>query len=186
MKLVHVPAIFLLFIVAACNETAVTPVVDEQPVDPYFGRYGEKLDHQPFDTELEIESSADKGTKLVIDLTVEEGSFILSHFEEESFMGRFKLDLPENEHILITETLVENAIPEEEYYVWAEREVKKIKGNAIYHQKLDIQTQKDFEVPGTVSFVVEPNCNRFEVAFLIKQRSGVIMVEEIGTEIANI
>lgn len=147
--------------------------------DPYTERYGEEIDHELFTIKLSIEEPGVDHFYLVAETDIAEGSFILSHYADPGMSGRYLFVLDENQYLSIDHVLTETPGPVEEAYYWSEDQPeKKLKGDQIIRQLVQVKTEGDFEVNGKVTFVVEPSCHLWVTPFTIISESGEIKVSQ--------
>ena len=164
------------------------PIVEDHP-----------LMDDSFDIQLQIEKGDNDEYILVVAIELNNGSYIISPYSEDSTYGHFHiyikdtaqlnklihpdlgLYIEDNKYLALGDSLLEIPHSIEEYDPTLERVVKFVRQNTTYKQKLTTLGKDDFESPGLIWFILEPSCIPFEVGFTIFYRSGQMEVRKTST-----
>ena len=140
----------------------------------------------PFNTQIMLKEVGDNVYDLIVQMDLEEGSYFGSPHSNNSFKGLFDIEVEANEHFVLEDSLYESPESSPEYDHLSKEYVNWVRESTTYTQRLTLNETIDFSVDGVVSFVIEPMCNRFEVAFEIQYFKNQLSVIKGDTKIANL
>ncbi len=180
------------FVTAFCqsNPTTETAKGDaSQKVNDLFqvkfpsGNEASKPNDPSFDLNFKLEridfSSAE--CFLSANINFPSGSFVISPYSKDDFYMPFDLSFDESDHFVKVDSLREIPKTFEEFDTIIQKQVRFVRGNTIYKQKIKLQTKEDFEVTGRVEFLLEPICIPYIVDFVISQNEGVMKIKKTKT-----
>ncbi len=189
MKKIKSPILFVLTAVVtlACanNEIEISDtnqnlVEDSTPQDV------SEVEELTFELIMDLEKLETNNYNLLATMKLDEGAYYASPYSNNSFSGLFNIEIDQNENVTIGDTLIESPFPPEVDDQFSTEKVRWVNEDTNYEQLLTVNSQDNFEVTGVVSFVVEPVCNRYEVAFNILGQSGELSISQEEPVIANI
>lgn len=130
------------------------------------------------DVGLSIEKIDNDHYYLVIKMKLYGDSWVVSPLENDFPYGGMSLSIQEADKLVSEDTLIEIPYPEYKYDSAVETPYKVIEKESIIKQKLKRTTQKDFEVSGSLFFVLEPICTPNTIGFTISYRSGEMVIRK--------
>jgi len=142
---------------------------------------GQKLVDELFDIDFQIEKLENNQYNLVVTIELNSGSYIISPYSEDSTYGQFNISIADSGALILGDTLLETPNSIEEYDSVLERTVKIVRQTTTYKQKISVDEQDDFEIPGLIWFVLEPICIPYEVGFVISYSSGEMQIKKTRT-----
>lgn len=130
-----------------------------------------KAADNPYEIELQIESTEDDVYHLLAIVEPDKGSWFASPYSKEFFKGYFNISIEENDQLKMDDAFEE--IPRSiEEVLSIEGKANVVRVKTTYKRKLNVNTQEDFEVTGLIQFVIEPQCTLEKIEFMISNRSG--------------
>lgn len=140
------------------------------------------LIEETFDIILQIDQIDKEHFNLEVNFKLDSGSFIISPFSTDGFYGPTNISIEKYNSHIIEGLLLETPTSIEEFDPIIEKQVKFVRKNTTYKQKLKLIEEDDFQVSGTIWFVIEPICIPYEVVFVISHNSGKIKVNKTSTK----
>lgn len=134
-----------------------------------------------FDLTLQLEEAENGDYYLSAALELDKGSYVISPFSEDTTYGHFGIDIADNHHVIADEPVLEIPASVDEFDDFLERRVKFVRVNTTYKQKVKVVTEDDFDIPGMIFLLVEPQCVPYEVEFTLSNRSGKMSVAKTST-----
>lgn len=131
-----------------------------------------------FDVEFSLNEVAREEYRLVAELALSNGAYVVSPFSPDTVYGHFNLSLESNANLRFVNELYEFPHSRSERDPILEGPVNFVRGDTRYSQTLESLTEDDFEVRGQAWFVLEPSCVPYEVAFAISQRDGELTIAQ--------
>jgi hypothetical protein len=113
-----------------------------------------------------------KTNELLIKIDLEEGSYYLGPNSAETFKGLLKVDIPTNEHIELVGKFSSKPKPTLEENQWGEGTINVIRKNTRHSLGYTLKSDADFNIKGTVQFVIEPKCTMEIIPVTISNKSG--------------
>lgn len=175
--------ICLLSLIMACTPQTEEKV-EEMPVQEN-SVYDILKVQNPFNVVFDLAQDADDYL-MTITMQLEEGSYYASPHSNNDFLGLFNIELDQEVELVLMDEWIESPRSIEEFDELARCNVNWVREETTYSNKVAINNPNDFKVGGTVSFVIEPSCNRYEVTFNLIQEAGVLRVEKDETVMANL
>lgn len=135
---------------------------------------------EPYTIKFLLETTENNETYLIIDMELRNDSHYVSPNAKRDFLGKFTVALKNNEYFSLEGDLIETprSVEEIDPHPFVNGTVNWVRVNTTYRQKINIKTQEDFEVIGTVQFTIEPRCTLEKVEYIIKSRSGNVYFEK--------
>ena len=167
---------------------ACAPQVDESAEEvtiPESSVYDMLKVQNPFNVVFDLEQQ-DAEYLLKVTMQLEEGSYYASPHSNNDFLGLFNIELDQEVELVLLDEWLESPRSVEEFDEIARCNVNWVREETTYSNKIAVNNPNDFKVGGTVSFVVEPSCNRYEVTFDLIQETGNLRVEKKETIMANL
>jgi hypothetical protein len=110
-----------------------------------------------------------------------EGAYYVSPASNNTFTGLLKVELDSNNFIHMGDTYVESPNSIGAYDSYARENVNKVYERTSYTYGTCLKREKDFEVGGMMSFVIEPECSRYEVRFILKNKDRKLSIIKTTT-----
>lgn len=175
-------ALLLLVFAVSCTKTA-QEVSHKEPAKKLtcnvpqhnFAKMQAPFKPDPYKIATKIEEGENGEKYLVIDMNLGEGSHYISPHEERAFGGKFTVAILENDMVMLGDELIEIPAAKKRYgstLPFDDGNTKWVRENTVYKQSLDILTEDDFDVAGTIQFVIEPQCTLEVITFLVSSRDG--------------
>lgn len=140
---------------------------------------------QNFTVSYKIEKLQDRVYDLITTITPGEGAYYASPFSMNDWTGLFDVKIDPSHNIQVKSGLVE--VPQSErvadpsgnfYANWVHEKTS-------YHKIIGVKSSNTFSVKGYCEFVIEPECNRYEVGFQLNYKDGKLTVQKTTTIKAN-
>lgn len=154
--------------------------------DTAFATENEQKKELPFSVKINVEKLRADQYNLSINMFLDDGAYYASPHSNNNFSGLFNIEIAENEHLTVGDTLIEAPFPVESEDQFSDEKVRWVKEETNYRQMLTINSDKDFTVSGVLSTVIEPICNRYEIAFELSWEAGNLFVTQSEPIKANI
>lgn len=138
-------------------------------------------DDTHFDIQFQIKQVGDQSYYLTTALELDEGSYVISPFSEDTFYLKFNIFLEENEFFTLNDPLIEVPPSIIEFDTIIETPVRFVRQNTIYKQPIKINQQEDFNTTGMVELLVEPSCIPYQVDFTLSYQSGALNIQKTET-----
>lgn len=123
----------------------------------------------------------DQGKKeevtLTFEMAIDSGYYFVSP-HSEGWHQRLIFSIEDTDSLLLAGELIELPRTWEEYDYLSGKVGNFVRKNTTYSQNLKVDTQNDFEVVGLIWFEMRPNCQPYEIRFVISNKSGKLMIEE--------
>ncbi|MFK8005858.1 MAG: M56 family metallopeptidase [Saprospiraceae bacterium] len=140
---------------------------------------------ESFDVLFQVDQLNEMEYNLSTTIILNKESYIISPFSKDTTYGHFYFTLPNNEHFVSDNQLLETPNSVEEFDPILEAPVKFVRVNTTYQRKIKLTGQDDFEVTGIVEFLLEPICIPYDVQFKISYKNGKMNVEKTKTVISS-
>jgi len=164
-------AFVLLSITIGTSQQSVKPYANIATVQPET--YTEfTINDSEYTLHFELEETKDKEHFLIISVELHNNSEFISPYEDKEFKGKFFLNLGTTNNLDFKENIIETPQAVDSYDKFGPQNVKWVKVNTIYRQKLNIKTQEDFKVFGRLQFTIEPRCTLEQIPFSISYKDG--------------
>lgn len=141
-----------------------------------------KLKRQAFDIELDLLQESQSAYTLVVALSMDSGSYVISSFSEDDFYLPFEVTLEPSSNLTLGNELIENPPSIEEYDAVIEENVRFVRENTTFSREMNISSTSDFQVEGKIQFMIEPQCIPYDIDFSIIQEGGVLRVGKTKTQ----
>ncbi|MFT4779972.1 MAG: hypothetical protein ACJAU0_000139 [Flavobacteriales bacterium] len=173
--------IAISFTALACSQPIDEIVVPAQQQEEALTSVDLKI--QAFDIELDLLQESQSSYTLVVALSMDSGSYVISSFSEDEFYLPFDVTMKSSSNLKFGNELRENPPSIEEYDAIIEKNVRFVRENTTFSQEMKVLSTNDFQVEGEIQFMIEPQCIPYAVDFLIIQEEGLLKVSEIKTQI---
>ncbi len=132
---------------------------------------GINKDKDPYDINFDANNES---KELTIKIDLDEGSYYVAPTTPGSFKGLLKIDFPTNEFFELGSDFVSNPKPVEEENEWGEGPVEIIRETTVHSLGYKLKSEGDFNIKGTVQFVIEPKCTLEKIPVTIYSKDGQI------------
>lgn len=130
-----------------------------------------------FEITFEMDQEKDKEASLSFEIALDSGYYFVSP-HSEGWHQRLIFSIENTDSLLLAGELIELPETREEYDNLSEKEGNFVRKNTTYSQNLTVDTQNDFEVAGLIWFEMRPNCQPYEIRFVVSNNSGKLMIEK--------
>ena len=176
------PVIFLLLIVSIASLSAYKYAnTNNESTKENISKTALK----PFDIKFDIESLNDNEYNLATTVKLNKGDYIISPFSTDGIYLNFSMLLDNSNHLAINGQLSENPETAPEVDPIINKLVRFVRVNTTFKQKLKVEKQGDFEVPGLVEFLLEPSCVPYDVAFVLSYKKGEMTVKNVEITVSE-
>lgn len=133
----------------------------------------------PYDIFIDIKKVGKDVYNLVIKMELQDGSFYVSPNSVRDFKGKFLMNINENDRLKKVSNLIEKPLSIEIFdeHPFVQGNVNWVKKNTTYTQKLKLNSDKDFQIPGVIQFVIEPRCTLEKIPFTIIYENGEMKID---------
>jgi len=142
--------------------------------------YTVNLPIEPYDLKYHIEETENNEFSLIVSMDLFNGSHFISPHAKRDFKGKFNISIEDNENLVLEDTFLETPRSVEIFdpHPFTNGLVNWVHVNTSYKHQLKIQSQDDFDVIGLIIFTIEPRCSLEKISFIIKYRSGKMIIEK--------
>ena len=132
----------------------------------------------PYMIKVEIETTENNTSYLVVSLELYNGSYFVSPNSKRDFKGKFYMDLGDYTNIGFVDNIIETpkSIEEVDLHPFVNGTVNWVRVNTTYKQALRLKSKDNFEVFGRIQFTIEPRCTLEEIPFAISYQNGVLKI----------
>ncbi len=123
----------------------------------------------PYDINFDVDQES---RQLLIQIDLDSGSYYLSPNTPGTFKGLLKVNFSENKFITINEKIHVNPVPVREENEWGEGLVDIIRQSTVHSLGYHLKTNEDFNIQGSVQFVIEPKCTLEKIPVTIYRKDG--------------
>jgi hypothetical protein len=137
------------------------------------------IQNHPYDSDFTIEKAKDGEYSLITSIKLYGGSFFISPASETDFKGKFRIEVTPNDNLTIATDLIETpaTVTVIDPHRFVNGPVNWVTKDTKYKHALQLNTEEDFMVRGTLTFVIEPKCTLEEVPIMFRYKDGVLTVE---------
>ncbi len=135
---------------------------------------------------FKVDFTLDENNAIVATITPGEGAFFASPESKESLKGYAQLQLEENDFIHTDGSYIESPVSRKSFDPFSQGYINWVYEKTSYTYGTCRKVEEDFEVAGNMCFVIEPECNRYEVGFLLKNTNGKLTIQKTNTVINNL
>lgn len=128
-------------------------------------------DQDPYDINFDANNETNE---LTVKIELDEGSYYIAPTSPGTFKGLLKIDFPANEYFELASGFVSVPKPIEEPNQWGEGPVEIIRETTIHSLGYKLKSEGDFNIKGTVQFVIEPKCTLEKIPVTIYRKDGKI------------
>ncbi|MEO9533277.1 MAG: hypothetical protein ABJG68_10085 [Crocinitomicaceae bacterium] len=133
-----------------------------------------------------VDFGLDENNSIVATITPGEGAYFASPESRDLLKGYANLEVEQNDFIHVDDGFIESPASEKVYDSYSKSYINWVYDQTSYTYGTCRKIGEDFEVGGVLSFVIEPECSRYEVAFILKNKEGELSIEKTTTEIHNL
>ncbi|NOX47160.1 MAG: hypothetical protein GXO89_09310 [Chlorobi bacterium] len=139
---------------------------------------GFTVQDEEYTLHFKIENTNKQEPALVIVVELYNGSHYISPLAKGDFTGKFNLDLGSFTHLGFEGEIKENPRSTEEFSSdpFVKGTVNWVRVNSTYKQDLQVKSQEDFEVFGSLRFTIEPRCTLEVIRFTISFKDGELKI----------
>lgn len=137
-----------------------------------------------FDILFQTEKIGQGRFRLATTIELSDSSYVISPYSQDNVYGHINISLRDHRNLIVGESLQEIPNSVEEYDPILEEPVRFVRENTTYQQALQIVKDEDFDISGSVWFVLEPSCVPYEVEFIISYHAGEMTIEKTNTRTA--
>ena len=133
----------------------------------------------PYRLTLDLETVENGSHHLVANMDLFGGSFYVSPHATGDFKGKFAVEVPQNEHVILGDDFTESPCSKEVFdpHPFVNGLVNWVQEDTEYHYPLSMNTDQDFKVSGFIRFTIEPKCTLEEIPFDIICENGQLRVQ---------
>lgn len=150
----------------------------------YSPRYQASDEGIHFGVSFEIDQEKNGEASLTFEITLDSGYYFVSP-HSEGFHQRLVFSMEDTDSLLLDGELIEYPLASEEYDKLLDKQGKFVRKNITYNQNLIIGSQNDFVVSGLIWLEMRPNCQPYEIRFVVSNSSGKLMVEKTSTSFST-
>ncbi len=151
--------------------------------DLSFGLFAKTSDY--FNLEFSIDGSTENNKVLSIELSLNNGSYIISPNSNDNFYGPLTIFHSPGDNYIVKPELIEIPSSHPEMDTLINSFVNFVRVNTKYQQIIEIKNTEDFVTRGILEFVLEPSCIPYDVEFEIEQRNGLLTVTKLDTKVSE-
>ena len=133
---------------------------------------------QPYQVAFQVSKIDKDDYMLDFEVNLDKGYYVTSVLAYD-MKGRFKMKIGKNDYFVIDGEITETPPAMVDRFPWSSRTVKINRNKTNYKQKIKLSTNEDFEVPISISFVIEPRCTMEHLNFTISNRSGKLIAKRM-------
>jgi len=143
---------------------------------PDYTYYYETITHDNYEIKLGVLDLGDDEFELVINMKLNNDSFFVSPNEKRDFKGKLSVTYDDTNHLTFMEEMVEipNAVEEMDPHVFMDGDVKVVRKQTRYVQKVKRNTTEDFNTSANLQFVIEPSCTLEKIPLIIVNQGGYL------------
>ena len=142
----------------------------------YTSEYSVSDESKHFEIDFTIEQNENMEGILTFDIKLDSGYYFVSP-HSQGIHQRLIFSIENTDNILLNGNLIEHPTSLEEFDQLSEKKGKFVRENTVYKQKLTIKSGNDFDVSGLIWLEIRPNCQPYEISFIISNKSGKLKVE---------
>lgn len=176
-KWIQVLVFSVLLITISCGAKELPNPSEQKMTTPTL----ELPDDTHFDIQFETKQVGYQRYYLTAALTLDEGSYVISPFSEDTFYMHFNILLDENDFIKAYQPILETPASVIEFDTIIKTPVRFVRQNTTYKQAIKIKKQDDFTTKGIVELLVEPSCIPYHVEFTLSYQSGALNIQKTET-----
>jgi len=162
--------------VLACQQVETNGVVEEGLNETELFSFNDTV-QENFETSFEINNQSD----LMVTINPKEGFYFASPQSTGSSVGIADVVLDTNDFIDIFSVFDVELPADFSLNSDSPNDMIWVHQKETYKYQIVMKSSEDFEVEGTLSFVIEPECVRYEIKFFLNQTSGELNVEKGAT-----
>ncbi|PCI94611.1 MAG: hypothetical protein COB15_13910 [Flavobacteriales bacterium] len=172
-----------ILLIFSCGQAEEQEVTATEPIKEVTSQEKNTNDKNQmhFNISFQLEKVNNEHYNLIAAIDLEGGCFIISPYSPDSILLPFNLSITENNSLTTDSTLIEFPIAKEEYDSIINGQVRYVRENTTYTQKIKLNNQDDFEVAGKVTLLIEPSCVPYEIDFVISNKDGELTVIKTKT-----
>lgn len=137
-----------------------------------------------FNILLETEKIDQDQFRLATTIELSDSSYVISPYSQDDIYGHINIGIRDHSNLIVGESLLEIPSSVEEFDPILEKPVRFVRENTTYQQDLQVVGEDDFDISGSVWFVLEPSCVPYEVEFIISYHAGEMTIEKTNTRTA--
>lgn len=135
-------------------------------------------ENRHFDIAFDIQQNNSGVASLTFDLSPDVDYYFVSpHSKGHHQLLRFSME--DSQLLSFNGALIESPPTQEEYDELSDKQGSFVRQKTRYRQKLTIHSQDDFEVPGLIWFEIRPDCQPYEIRFVVVQQAQQLRVDRI-------
>ncbi len=136
-----------------------------------------------FDLQLDLLQESQDTYSLSAFLTLDSGSYVISPLSDDDFYLSFDIAIPLSTYMTVDKGINENPSTIAEFDSIIEKNVRFVRQNTTFSRNLSLVSTEDFELPGQIQFLLEPQCIPYDVDFSLVHEGGVLRIENLKTKI---
>ncbi|MCH2232130.1 MAG: hypothetical protein MK105_17465 [Crocinitomicaceae bacterium] len=170
MKLFLLTAILISI---GCSDKIDDKLKEQIEINPDLHKYQNTDGINQSKDPYTINFDANNQTKeLTIKIDLDEGSYYIAPNSPGTFKGLLKINFPANDFFELASTFVSAPEPIEEENQWGEGLVEIIRETTVHSMRYKLKSTGDFQIQGTVQFVIEPKCTLEKIPVTIFSKDG--------------
>ena len=136
----------------------------------------------PYELKVHIERHEPLIYDLIIDMKLFHDAYFVSPNAKKDFKGKFKFVIDDTDAFKLIGGLIETPLTKETLatHLPIAGPVNLVKSNTTYTQRIQVKALEEFQVMGSVQFVIEPQCTLEKIPVIIKYQDGYVKFEIFG------
>lgn len=142
----------------------------------YTSEYNVSDDYKHFEINFTVDQNENMEGVLTFDIKLDSGYYFVSP-HSEGFHQRLIFSIENTDNILLNGKLTEYPKSLEGLDQLSGKKGNFVRENTEYKQDLTIKSEDDFDVSGLIWLEIRPNCQPYEISFIISNKSGKLKIE---------
>lgn len=150
----------------------------------YTSEYNVSDDYKHFEINFTIDQNENMEGVLTFDIKLDSGYYFVSP-HSEGFHQRLIFSIENTHNILLNGKLTEYPKSLEGLDQLSGKKGNFVRENTVYKQNLTIKSEDDFDVSGLIWLEIRPNCQPYEISFIISNKSGKLKIENTNISLSG-
>ena len=132
---------------------------------------------EPYAIKLEVGKTADNKYYLVAHIKMDKEAYFVHSQCVREYKGKFNISLEENNYLAMNDDFVSIPKAKEEIDPWTQASVIFARNDITLKREFSLKSPNNFEVSGTIKFVLEPRSTIEEIGFTLAYHSGRMTIK---------
>ena len=133
---------------------------------------------EPYAISLQVKKLKDNTYNLIIEMELAKDAHYVSPNSTGNFSGQFALFIDSNTNVIMDGKFSESPLSKEINNPFGNGRVSFVKENTTHTKQFTITDKNDFEISGSIQFVIEPRCTMEKIPFTITNTAGKIEIKK--------